>query len=135
MVRMEDTDLYIRACRFSDEVYLVVARWPEFARSTFGNQLVRSLDSVGANLVEGDGRGWGADSLRFFRISRASCREMRHWIHRAHARHLIDDKCAAAWIDEATELVRMIQGLIRYRQDKSVAVKEPSATYDDPFIE
>lgn len=134
MTRMEDTDLYVRACRFSDEVYLIIFRWPDFARSTFGSQLVRSLDSVGANLVEGDGRGWGADALRFFRIARASCREMRHWIHRAHARRLIDDGCASAWIQEATELVGMINGLIRYRQERQNLVKEGPAIYDDPFI-
>jgi hypothetical protein len=60
---------------------------------------------------------------------------MRHWIHRAHARCLIDDKYAKAWIDEATELVRMIQGLIRYRQERVGGVKEPSNIYDDPFLD
>ena len=134
MGRMEDTELYIRACRFSDQVFVVVARWPDFARITFGSQLVRSLDSVGANLVEGDGRGWGADALRFFRIARASCREMRHWIHRAHARNLMDDQLASSWINEATELVGMINGLIRFRQENPKLVKESSAIYDDPFI-
>lgn len=135
MGRMEDMEVYIRASRFSDEVYLVVARWPAFARGTFGGQLVRSLDSVGANLVEGDGRGIGADALRFFRIARGSCREMRHWIYRAQARRLIDDACAKAWIDEATEMVKMIQGLIRYRQERASTVQESSPTYDDPFVE
>jgi hypothetical protein len=58
---------------------------------------------------------------------------MRHWIHRAHARHLIDDERASAWIKEATELVGMINGLIRFRQERPNLVKENPAPYDDPF--
>lgn len=133
--RMEDTDLYLRACRFSDEVYEAVRAWPAFPRETFGGQLVRSLDSVAANLVEGDGRGLGLDAIRFFRISRGSCREMRHWIARAKARKLIDEERANVWLGEATELVKMIQGLIRYRQDHQSQVRESFTSYDDPFVE
>ena len=131
--RIEDTDLYRRACRFSDDVYLTVLAWPAFARDTFGSQLVRSLDSVGANLVEGEGRGGGADTLRFFRISRASCREMRHWIARGKARRVIDDAKAELWLKEATELVKMIQGLIRHRLEHPSQVRETRPEYDDPF--
>ncbi|RYG22601.1 four helix bundle protein, partial [bacterium] len=57
MVAIEDTDLYQRASSLSDAVYNSVSGWPSLAQRTFGVQLINSLDSVGANLVEGDGRG------------------------------------------------------------------------------
>lgn len=128
--RMEDTELYQRACCLSDEVYLAVVRWPSFARNTVGAQFVGSLDSVGANLVEGDGKGPGADAIRFFRIARGSCREMRYWIQRAMARRLIDAKTGERWLAEASQVVGMIHGLIRYRQAHPMQAREVSADYD-----
>lgn len=132
-MRMEDTDLYKRACLLSDAVYEVVVEWPSLAQRTVGHQLVSSLDSVGANLIEGEGRGIGADAIRFFRIARGSCREMRHWIARAQARNLIDPVQAGMWLTEAMELVMMVQGLIRYREGKQDRVGESTHPYD-PFL-
>jgi four helix bundle protein len=34
-----------------------VRNWDQFAKDTVGKQLVRSIDSVGANIAEGAGRG------------------------------------------------------------------------------
>jgi four helix bundle protein len=127
---MEDTELYRRACLLSDEVYLTTVRWPSFTRETVGTQFVKSLDSVGANLVEGDGKGPGADAIRFFRIARGSCREMRYWIERSTARRLIDAATGKQWLAEASQVVGMIHGLIRYRQSNSLQTRELPADYD-----
>jgi four helix bundle protein len=35
----------------------MVAEWETFAKETLGKQIVRSADSVGANISEGFGRG------------------------------------------------------------------------------
>lgn len=70
MVPMEDTDVYARASSLSDIIYLSVVGWPFLAPRTFGAQRIDSIDSVGANLVEGDGRGPGLEVFRFFRIAR-----------------------------------------------------------------
>jgi four helix bundle protein len=56
---MEETEVCIRASALSDEIYKSVVRWPAVARQTIGIQLINSIDSVGANLIEGDGRGPG----------------------------------------------------------------------------
>lgn len=47
---------------------------------------------------------------------------------------MIDDAKAEFWLKEATELVKMIQGLIRYRLEHPSQVRESSSVYDDPFI-
>ena len=139
MKGIEETEVYGRASRLSDLVYDAVAAWPSVARQTFGIQLIDSLDSVGANLVEGDGRGPGLDALRFFRISRASCREARHWLRRAHARRVLKPEVAEEWIEEATEIAKMINGLIAHRKTILPSVRESLAEYDandlasDPF--
>jgi four helix bundle protein len=57
-----------------------------------GKQLVRSADSVGANIAEGNGRGTYADNRRFVRTARGSLNETRHWLRRAFRRKLLSAK-------------------------------------------
>ena len=52
----------------ADVVWGVVAGWPVHARVTVGRQMIRSADSIGANIAEGNGRGSYQDNRRFVRI-------------------------------------------------------------------
>jgi four helix bundle protein len=57
-----------------------------------GKQLVRAVDSIGANIAEGTGRGTFADNKRFVRIARGSLNESKHWSRRAFKRELLTAK-------------------------------------------
>ncbi|MHC5829188.1 MAG: four helix bundle protein, partial [Nostoc sp.] len=76
---------------------------------------------------------------RFFRISRASCREARHWLCRAKARRTLPQEIAEEWVHEATEIAKMINGLIAHRKNILPKVRESLSEYDandpsaDPF--
>ena len=76
----------------ADEVWDIVWKWDSFAKDTVGRQLVRSADSVGANIAEGNGRGTYADNRRFVRTARGSLNETRHWLRRAFRRKLLSAK-------------------------------------------
>lgn len=52
----ENLAVYQLAEELADHVWDVVVKWNQFARNTAGNQLVRSADSIGANIAEGAGR-------------------------------------------------------------------------------
>ena len=86
------------------------------------------MDSVSANIVEGDGRGSDKDAARFFTISRASAREARHWLDVASERDLVASEQARAMLEELTSVVKMLNGLIAYR--RSSVVKEERGLYD-----
>ncbi|WP_081702807.1 four helix bundle protein [Desulfuromonas sp. TF] len=86
----EDLQVYQLAERLSDIIWEVVLNWDSLARDTVGKQLIRAMDSVGANIAEGTGRGTYQDNRRFVRIARGSLYEVRHWLRRAHARGLLD---------------------------------------------
>ncbi len=52
-----DLRVYQAAEKLSDVIWDVVQDWDYLARDTVGKQVIRSADSVGANIVEGTGRG------------------------------------------------------------------------------
>ncbi|MGD1942194.1 MAG: four helix bundle protein [Leptolyngbyaceae cyanobacterium] len=58
-------------------------------KDTVGKQLVRSIDSIGANIAEGAGRGSYRDNGRFITIARGSLTETQHWLRRAQVRNLL----------------------------------------------
>src|SRR5437660_220257 len=71
------------------EIWDVVSGWRAFAKGTVGRQVVRSADSIGANIAEGVGRGSYMDNRRFVRTARGSLNETRHWLRRAFRRQLL----------------------------------------------
>jgi len=85
----ENLQVYRLAERLADEIWNAVVTWDSFAKATVGKQLVRSADSVGANIAEGTGRGSFQDNRRFVRNARASLNETRHWLRRGHSRQLL----------------------------------------------
>jgi four helix bundle protein len=78
--------------RLADLVWDIVNSWDHFPKDTVGKQLVRSVDSIGANISEGSGCGTYKQNRYFVRISRGSLFETRHWLRRAYNRQLISDE-------------------------------------------
>jgi four helix bundle protein len=87
----EGLKVYQLAEILADEVWHVVHTWKSLAKDTVGKQLIRAVDSVGANIAEGTGRGSYQDNRRFVRIARGSLYETRHWLRRAYCRRLLSD--------------------------------------------
>ena len=73
----------------ADSIWKIAKGWDQLAKDTIGRQLIRSADSIGANIAEGTGRGSFQDNRRFVRNARGSLYETRHWLRRAHARRLM----------------------------------------------
>jgi len=85
----ENLHVYRLAEDLADRIWTVASQWNAFAKSTLGGQLVRAVDSVGANIAEGVGRGSYQDNHRFVRIARGSLNETKHWLRRAYNRKLL----------------------------------------------
>ena len=81
--------VYQLAEKLADEIWRIVVNWDNFARDTVGKQVVRSADSIGANISEGAGRGRYLDNKRFVRMARGSLNETQHWLRRAYKRNLL----------------------------------------------
>ncbi len=87
----EQLRVYQLSERLADDIWKIVKNWDFLARDTVGKQLIRAVDSVGANIAEGSGRGSYQDNRRFVKIARGSLYEVRHWLRRSFTRNLITD--------------------------------------------
>jgi four helix bundle protein len=84
--------VYQFAEQLADAVWEIAGSWPVLARDTVGKQIIRAVDSVGANIAEGCGRGSYAENRRFVRIARGSLYEVRHWLRRAYRRRFLNQE-------------------------------------------
>lgn len=73
----------------SDAIWEIAVKWSGFERDTVGKQIVRSADSIGANIAEGAGRYGTQDNKRFGYFARGSLNETKHWLRRAYKRNLL----------------------------------------------
>jgi four helix bundle protein len=88
----ENLRVYKLSESLADQIWRIVRGWDNLAKDTVGKQIVRSADSIGANIAEGTGRGTYQDNRRFVRTARGSFYETRHWLRRAYARGLLRDQ-------------------------------------------
>lgn len=85
----EKLRVYQQSEKLADEIWEIATGWNSFAKDTVGKQVVRSADSIGANIVEGSGRGTYQDNRRFVGTARGSLNETQHWLRRAYRRKLL----------------------------------------------
>jgi four helix bundle protein len=105
----------LRVCRLSeqlaDAIWDIVKEWPILARDTVGKQIVRSADSIGANIAEGSGRGSAQDNRRFVRSACGSLYETQHW--RAFRRNLLNDQQVKSLKPMVDSLSPMLNAYLR----------------------
>ena len=109
--RFRELPVYRQSAVLADAVFEDVARWPDLARSTVGAQLVRSVDSVGANIAEASGRWTAAEKRRFLLIARGSLYETEHWLARAKARGITTND----YTEELAAIARALNGMVKQR--------------------
>ena len=61
----EQLEVYQISEILADKMWEIVVQWELFEKDTIGKQLVRSSDSIGANIAEGTGRGSFNDNKDF----------------------------------------------------------------------
>ena len=101
----ENLRVYQLSEKLSDTIWNIAIKWDRLAQETVGKQMINSVDSIGANIAEGTGRGSFADNKRFAKIARASLFEVKHWLRRSHQRDLLTKEDILALqhiIDELT---------------------------------
>lgn len=90
-MRLEDFVVYNLSMDLGEEVYSIVVEWNYFDKDTIGKQLIRSVDSIAANLSEGVGRYHYKERKNFSYYARGSLFETKTWLTKANNRKLISE--------------------------------------------
>ncbi|MEA3499546.1 MAG: four helix bundle protein [Candidatus Marinimicrobia bacterium] len=97
---LDDFKVYQLSMDIGEDIWKIVIKWNYFQKNTVGKQLVRSCDSISANLSEGLGRYHYKETKNFSYYSRGSLFETKTWLKKANNRNLIDDTEYNKFIDE-----------------------------------
>lgn len=91
-MKLEEFRVYQLSMDLGEQVWNIVIEWDYFAKDTIGKQLVRSIDSVAANLSEGYGRYHFKEAKNFSYYSRGSLYESKTWLTKARNRNLMHEE-------------------------------------------
>ncbi len=109
----EDLEVWKRGCQLAVDVYVAFNNSKDFAMK---NQVVRSSLSISSNIAEGNERDTTGDYIRFLRIAKGSCGELRTQLFIAQKVHkslsLPEIHNIKDMIQETREISRMLQALI-----------------------
>jgi four helix bundle protein len=110
----EDLDVWKRGCQLAVDVCVVTDAMKNYGLK---DQLQRSAISIPSNIAEGAERDSEGDFIRFLRISKGSCGELRTqlYISERVQKALNQDPLPGSreMIQETQEISAMLQGLIR----------------------
>ena len=89
MKLVHELDVYKLAEELSDIIWYDFDKWSKKVQNTIGYQIIRSSDSIAANIAEGYGRYTPADRRKFYLYSRGSFEETKAWLRKLIRRKII----------------------------------------------
>lgn len=117
---LEDLRIYKMAEEIADKIWFICEKWPTFAKRTVGEQLVRAVDSIGANIAEGHGRYHYKENINFLYYARGSLEETKYWLNRCLKRALITEKKFVELSNDLENLSPRLNAYIRSIGKKQV---------------
>ena len=112
-MELEELRVYNHAMELGEEIWKIVIKWSFFEKDTIGKQLVKSADSIAANLSEGFGRYHYKETKHFSYYSRGSLYETKTWLVKANNRDLISEEKFTSLISEINQIGKMLNAYIK----------------------
>ncbi|MFA7253703.1 MAG: four helix bundle protein [Patescibacteria group bacterium] len=117
-LQLNDIEAYKTAFSLSNYVWDRIVAWDHFSKSTIGNQFVRAIDSISANIAEGFGRYGKKDKICFYRYSYGSIKESLDWNEKAKDRKLISEEEYSRIFADLQKLPKSVNYLIKFTNEK-----------------
>ena len=115
----EELAVWKRSAKLAADVNIAINKHKNYSLK---DQISRSAISVPSNIAEGSERDSTKDFIRFLRISKGSCAELRTqlYINQKISQETGENSLPETqhYIQETKEILAMLQGLIRSLQDK-----------------
>lgn len=110
MDAFEKLEVWKRSSRLCVEIYKALDVCKD---RVFKDQITRSALSVPSNIAEGYERNSAREYARFLKIAKGSCGELRTQFYIGIEVGLFDKSDAMRFIQEASEIARMLQAIIQ----------------------
>ena len=119
MKEIYNYDVYKLAEELGDLVWFDFDRWNVKTQKTIGYQIVRSADSISANIAEGFGRYSSADKKRFYIYSRGSFEETKSWLRKLIKRDILSESQTSKYKEIIDELGPKLNAFINKTKIKT----------------
>jgi four helix bundle protein len=100
------------------EIHRLCKTLPKEEKFQIKNQIERSSSSVCDNITEGYSSYYYNDKIKGFNVARKEVGETQNHIRKIISKNYLDTKKGLSWIKKYEEVVRGINGFIRYIRSK-----------------
>ena len=111
------------AHKLMQEIHRFCKILPREEKFRLRDQIERSSSSVPDNIAEGYAAYYYNDKIKGFNIARKEAGETQNHIRKLSGKGYLDPKKAQDWVESYEEIVRGINGFIRYIREKKGAVR------------
>jgi four helix bundle protein len=118
-MKLEDLEIYNISMEIGDEIWFSVVEWENLAKYSVGQQIVRSADSIAANISEGYGRYHFKDRKNFMFYARGSHYETITWLTKAKNRKIISNEFFEGIIGKMEKLGLKMNNYINTLESKT----------------
>ena len=118
-MKLEDLEIYQLAMEIGDEIWFSVIDWDNLAKYSLGQQIIRSADSIAANISEGFGRYHFKDRKNFMFYARGSQSETKTWLAKAKNRNIVSQNFYKTEIQKLEKLGVKLNNYIKVLEKQS----------------
>jgi len=111
-MELEELRVYNLSMELGEIIYQTVEKWSYFDKDTLGKQIVRSADSVAANISEGYGRYFYKETIKFAYYSRGSLFETKTHAQKAFNRNMMNESDHTKVVDMVEQIGKMLNSYI-----------------------
>ncbi len=109
---LSDLRVYKTAMDLGEKIWAHAHTWDRLSKDTIGKQVIRSADSIAANISEGHGRFHFKENRNFCYFARGSLFETKTWLQKAMQRNLISPQEFMSLNAELDILAKMLNKYI-----------------------
>lgn len=99
--------------QLSKDIYTITKKFPSLENYIITSQILRSTNSIGANIAEGNAMIYVKKELSFYNNSIGSASETRHWLALAYQNNYISKQEYDLLDAKTLEIIKMLYGVIR----------------------
>ena len=118
-MKLEDLEIYNLSMEIGDEIWFSVVEWENLAKHSMGQQIIKSADSIAANISERFGRYHFKDRTNFMFFARGSHFETITWLTKAKNRNIISEEFFEGIISKMEKLGVKMNNYINTLQSKT----------------